>query len=205
MAQELKGKVAVVTGGGGDIGKGIALALAAEGAKVVVNDVSRDPDGNSAADKAVEEIKKAGGTAAANYDSVATMQGGENIVKTATSNFGRIDILVNCAGNFKVVKSVEMTEEDWDSIIDVHLKGHFSCTKAAALEMMKQKSGRIINISSRGAPFGRVPGNRIFVELDVDDPRRRIGWFVVLHAVHDASMRRAFRRAGRMAPRAPPL
>ncbi len=151
MTQTLKGKSAVVTGGGRGIGRGIALALAAEGASVVVNDIFREPNGISAADGVVEEIRKAKGVAVASYDSVATMAGGENIIKTATSNFGRIDILVNVAGNFVRVPALETTEEAWDSIIAVHLKGHFSCSKAAALEMVKQKSGRIINFSSRGA------------------------------------------------------
>jgi NAD(P)-dependent dehydrogenase (short-subunit alcohol dehydrogenase family) len=157
VTQRLNGKSAVVTGGGGGIGEAVALALASEGAKVVVNDISQDPEGRGLADKVVEEITKASGTAVANYDSVATMSGGENIIKAATSNFGRVDILVNCAGNLKVVPTVEMAEDDWDSIMDVHLKGHFSCTKAAALEMIQQKSGRIINISSRAA-FGFMPG-----------------------------------------------
>ncbi len=154
MTQKLKGKSAVVTGGGDGIGRAVALALAAEGAEVVVNDIGRNPDGTNAADKVVEEIIKARGTAVASYDSVATMSGGENIIKTAISSFGRIDILTNCAGNFKTVKTVEATEADWDSIMDVHLKGHFSCVRAAVLEMVKQKSGRIINISSRSAAFG---------------------------------------------------
>jgi 3-oxoacyl-[acyl-carrier protein] reductase len=151
MAQKLIGKSAVVTGGGGGIGREVALAMAAEGANVVVSDIGRDP-----ADKVVGEIKKAGGKAVASYDNVGTMQGGANIIKTAISNFGRIDILVNCAGNFKAKGIVDITEEEWDSIINVHLKGHFSCAKAAVPEMIKQKSGRIINISSRAAAFGKV-------------------------------------------------
>jgi NAD(P)-dependent dehydrogenase (short-subunit alcohol dehydrogenase family) len=152
VAQRLRDKSAVVTGGGsGGIGRAVSLALAEEGAKVVVNDIGLDPDGMSIADKVVEEIIKAGGTAIANYDSVATMQGGENIIKNATSNFGRIDILVNTAGNINRKPALETTESEWDSIMNVHLKGHFSCSKAAALEMIKQKSGRIINFSSRAA------------------------------------------------------
>lgn len=155
MAQKLKGKSAVVTGSGsGGIGRAVALALAEEGAKVVVNDIARDANGASLADKVVEEIKKAGGTAVANYDSVATMTGGENIIKTCLTNFGGIDILVNCAGNFMRAGSPEITEKQWDSIIDVHLKGHFSCVKAAMPQMIKQKSGRIINFSSRAACGG---------------------------------------------------
>ena len=93
MVRKLEGKSAVVTGGGRGIGRGIVMALASEGAKVVVNDIARDPDGVSEADKVVEEITKANGTAVANYDSVATMQGGQNIIGTAISNFGRIDCM----------------------------------------------------------------------------------------------------------------
>jgi NAD(P)-dependent dehydrogenase (short-subunit alcohol dehydrogenase family) len=156
MTQKLKGKSAVVTGAGGGIGRGIAIALAKEGASVVVNDIGHDSQGNYFANKVVEEIKKADNIAVPNFDNVATMAGGENIIKTATGNFGKIDILVNCAGNFwPVPSSVKLTEQEWDSIINVHLKGHFSCTRAAASEMIKQKQGRIINFSSRGAFFTR--------------------------------------------------
>jgi NAD(P)-dependent dehydrogenase (short-subunit alcohol dehydrogenase family) len=146
MTDKLKGKVAVITGGGGGIGREVALAMSVEGASVVINDISQE-----LADEAVEDIKKAGGKAAANYDSVVTMAGGESIIKTATSNFGRIDILVNCAGFLIGAPAVEIKEKDWDDIIAVHLKGHFACTQPAIKEMIKQKSGRIINISSRAS------------------------------------------------------
>jgi 3-oxoacyl-[acyl-carrier protein] reductase len=155
MAQRLRGKAAVVTGGGsGGVGKAVAIALAAEGASVVVNDIARGTDGTNIADIVVEEILRAKGNAVANYDSVVTIEGGENIIKTCTSNFGRIDILVNCAGNLKGGSLVTTKGEEWDSVINVHLRGHFSCAKAAALEMIKQKTGRIINISSRAAAGG---------------------------------------------------
>jgi 3-oxoacyl-[acyl-carrier protein] reductase len=148
MADRLKGKIAVITGSGDGIGRAAALAMAAEGAKVVVNDIKKE-----AADRVVQEIKKVRGEAAAAYDSVATMAGGENIIKTAVKNFGRIDILVNNAGNFGRVPITEMTEAQWDSVIAVHLKGHFACSKYAVIEMKKQNSGRIINISSQAAFF----------------------------------------------------
>ena len=149
MAGKLTGKAAVVTGGGGGIGRGVCLALAAEGASVVVNDFGTAPDGIKTADKVVNEIKKAKGSAVANYDSVATIASGEKIINAAVSNFGRVDILANCAGNFHPVPTVEMTQEVWDSIMAVHLGGHFSCTRAAARAMIQQKSGgSIVNISS---------------------------------------------------------
>lgn len=159
MAQRFSGKVAVITGGAGGIGGAVALDLAAEGAKVVVNDFGKDDKGNWEADKMVKNIKQSGGSAVANYDSVATMEGGTNIIKTAVTNFGRVDILVNTAGFSKLAKTVDMSEQDWDSVLAVHLKGHFSCSKAAAKEMIKQKSGgRIINFSSMAAfDFNNVP------------------------------------------------
>ncbi|MBI2857765.1 MAG: SDR family oxidoreductase [Chloroflexi bacterium] len=152
MAGRLQGKRAVVTGGGHGIGKAVALALALEGAKVVVNDVGREPDGGSSADQVAREIAGAKGVAVANHDTVATMAGGESIIETACERFGGIDILVNSAANRARMKCTETTEEVWDSVMAVHLKGHFSCTQAAAREMIRQKTGgRIINFSSRGA------------------------------------------------------
>jgi len=153
MAERLKGKVAVVTGAGRGIGRCHALALAAEGAKVMVNDLGGAADGTgtdkSPADEVVAEIKKQGGEAVANYDTVATMEGGERIIKTAIDTFGKIDILVNNAGVLRDRMVFNMTEEDWDTIISVHLKGHFTTTKFACIAMRQQRSGRIINTSSR--------------------------------------------------------
>jgi NAD(P)-dependent dehydrogenase (short-subunit alcohol dehydrogenase family) len=152
MVQKLMGKVAVVTGSGNGIGREVALLMAAEGAKVVVNDVAQDSDGTKAADRVVKEITGAGGTAVANNDSVASMTGGESIIGTAIKNYGRIDILVNNAGNFVAKPTIEHTEQDWTGILDVHLKGLFACSQAAVREMIKQKSGgRIINITSAAA------------------------------------------------------
>ncbi len=152
MGERLKGKVAVVTGAGRGIGRGHALLLAAEGAKVVVNDLGGAADGTGAdkapADEVVEEIRKMGGEAVANYDSVATMEGGERIIKAAIDNFGRLDILVNNAGVLRDRMVFNMTEEEWDTVISVHLKGHFTCTKFACVLFRQQRSGRIINTSS---------------------------------------------------------
>ncbi|MBI2957923.1 MAG: SDR family NAD(P)-dependent oxidoreductase [Chloroflexi bacterium] len=159
MANKLEGKVTVITGGGRGIGRDIALMFASEGAKVVVNDIYREPDGSSAADNVCKEIRQAGGAAVATYQNVATMDGGAGIIKGATDNFGRIDVLINNAGNYVKKPIPEMTEAIWDSIIGVHLKGHFACTMAALPHMMRQKSGRIINFSSRGAFTSRSSGS----------------------------------------------
>jgi NAD(P)-dependent dehydrogenase (short-subunit alcohol dehydrogenase family) len=159
MDPTLKGKAAVVTGAGLGIGRAIALHMAAEGAQVVVNDLGVSIDGSGAdktpADTVVAEIRDAGGVAVANYDDVSTVMGGENIIRTATDNFGRIDILVNNAGVYRPKLLVEMSEADWDVTMAVHLKGNFCCTKPAATAMIKQRSGRIINMSS-GAALGRA-------------------------------------------------
>lgn len=152
MAKRLEGKAAVVTGAGRGIGRGEALALAAEGAKVVVNDLGGAGDGTGTskapAEEVVQEIKKLGGEAVANYDSVATPEGGENIIKAAIDNFGRIDILVNNAGILRDRMIFNMSEEEWDLVMKVHLYGHFHCTKPACACFRQQRSGRIINTSS---------------------------------------------------------
>ena len=152
MGDRLKGKVAIVTGSGRGIGRAEALALAAEGAKIVVNDLGVAADGSGAsaspADEVCQEIKKLGGEAVPNFDSVASWAGGENIVKTAIDKFGRIDILVNNAGILRDKMVFNMTEEEWDIILKIHLYGHFYCTRAASPYMRQQRWGRIINTSS---------------------------------------------------------
>ena len=162
MTDRLKDKVAVVTGAGNGIGRAIALAIAAEGAKVVVNDLGCSTTGEGAssgpADQVAEEIRRAGGTAVANYDSVATMAGGQAIVQTAINQFGRIDILANVAGNDRGRMVFNLTEEEWDVVIDVHLKGTFITTKFASQLMRQQKSGRIINCTSAAGLIGE-PGH----------------------------------------------
>ena len=152
MAGRLEGKVAIVTGAGRGIGRGEALLLAEEGAKVVVNDLggSEAGEGSDArpADEVVAEIVAAGGEAVANYDSVATMEGGERIVQTALDSFGRLDILINNAGILRDRMVFNMSEAEWDSVIAVHLKGHFTTTKHASIVFRQQRSGRIVNTGS---------------------------------------------------------
>jgi NAD(P)-dependent dehydrogenase (short-subunit alcohol dehydrogenase family) len=161
MGEILKGKAAVITGSGGGIGRCVALAMAAEGAGVVVNDIGVGADGIKLADKTVAEIKKAGGKAAASYDSVTTVISGQKIIDTAIASFGRVDILVNCAGNFRGTSTLDISQEEWDATLDLHIGGHFSCAKAAAKAMVAQKSGgSIINFASRGAfPFFGASGS----------------------------------------------
>lgn len=161
MGERLKDKVAVVTGAGRGIGREISLALAAEGAKVVVNDLGGGTDGMGAssapADEVVAEIRKQGGIAVANYDSVATPEGGEGIIKTAVDNFGRIDILVNNAGILRDRMIWNMSEEEFDIVMKVHVYGHFHCTRPASAIMRQQRWGRIINTTSTSGLFGN-PG-----------------------------------------------
>lgn len=156
MGDRLKGKVAIVTGAGRGIGRGYALALAAEGAKVVVNDIGVELDGSGSsttpASNVVTEIEERQGTAVANFDTVTTMQGGEALIKSAIDHFGRLDILVNNAGLYTppsdATQIYNISEEEWDKITTVSLKGHFICTKFACQIFKEQKSGRIINNSS---------------------------------------------------------
>ena len=156
----LKGKVAVVTGAGRGIGREVALLMAQHGARVVVNDFGGAADGSGGAaapaDEVVAEIAKAGGTAVANYDSVAVMEGGRRIVQTAIDRFGAVDIVVNNAGILRDRMIFNMTEEEWDAVIDTHLKGTFAVTRAAAPHMREKKWGRIINMTSTSGLVGNV-------------------------------------------------
>ena len=150
----LTGKVALVTGAGGGLGRCPALALAKEGAAVVVNDLGGARDGSgrgahSPADSVVEEIEKAGGKAVANYDSVVSVEGGESIVKSALDAFGKLDICVNNAGILRDKTLAKLTEDLWDPVVDVHLKGTY-CVSRPAFNHMKERGqgGVIINTSS---------------------------------------------------------
>ena len=134
------------------------MLMAAEGAKMVVNDLGGAVDGSgnssSPADDVVDEIKAAGGDAVANYDSVSTMEGGENIVKTAIDNFGKLDIVVTPAGILRDRMVFNMTEQEWDDVIAVHLKGTFTVTKFACILFRQQRSGNIITFSSTSGLYG---------------------------------------------------
>jgi NAD(P)-dependent dehydrogenase (short-subunit alcohol dehydrogenase family)/putative sterol carrier protein len=155
MTLRFDGKVAIVTGAGAGLGRAYAHLLASRGAKVVVNDLGgsvKGEGGNSkAADVVVDEIKKAGGVAVANYDSV---EFGEKIVKTAVDAFGTVDIVINNAGILRDVSFMKMSNDDWDLIMKVHLKGSFSVARAA-WDIMRQKGfGRIINTGSSSGLYG---------------------------------------------------
>jgi NAD(P)-dependent dehydrogenase (short-subunit alcohol dehydrogenase family) len=152
------GKVAVITGAGGGLGRSHALELARRGALVVINDLGGAIDGTgsgtTAAQAVVDEIKDAGGEAIANYDSVATPEGGQNIIKTAVDTFGRIDIVINNAGILRDTSFKNMTPEQLEPVLDVHLKGAFHVTQPAWSHMRDQGYGRIITTASGAGIFG---------------------------------------------------
>jgi len=150
--KRLTGKIAVVTGAGRGLGRVEALALAREGAKVVVNDNGSEMDGRGSdpavASAVAEEIRSAGGEAVANTDSVATWDGAKRIIDTAVERWGGLDILINNAGNLQYGRIWEIPEEVWDLIINIHLKGTFNTVRHAAPIFCRQRSGVIINTSS---------------------------------------------------------
>ncbi len=158
MTLTFDGKVAIVTGAGGGLGRSHALELARRGAHVVVNDLGGAVDGtggdDTAAQKVVDEIKAAGGEAVPNYDSVATPEGGANIVKTAIDAFGKIDIVINNAGILRDTSFAKMTPEQLEPVLDVHLKGAFYVTQPAFVQMKEQGYGRIVNTASGAGIFG---------------------------------------------------
>ncbi|MGB6838281.1 MAG: SDR family oxidoreductase [Dehalococcoidia bacterium] len=153
MGDRLKGRVAIVTGAGRGIGRGEALALASEGAKVIVNDLGGGADGTGAAkgpaDEVVDEIKKMGSEAISNYDNVVDFATGEKLVKLALDTWGQLDIVINNAGILRDRMLFNMAEEEWDAVIAVHLKGHFNLAKHACMYFRQErKPGVIINTSS---------------------------------------------------------
>ncbi|MCL2534978.1 MAG: SDR family oxidoreductase [Nocardiaceae bacterium] len=166
MSGLLDGRVVIITGAGRGIGRAHALAFAAEGAKVVVNDIGVGGDGSNTgetpAEQVVAEIKAAGGEAVVNGDDVASWEGAQNLIQTAIDTFGGLDILVNNAGFLRDRMLVGMSEEEWDAVIRVHLKGHFAPLRhAAAYWRAESKAGRpvdarIINTSSGAGLQGSI-------------------------------------------------
>ncbi len=158
MKIDFTGRVAIVTGSGAGLGKCYALELAKRGAKVVVNDLggSRDGKGSSdaAANKVVDEIKALGGEAVPNYDNVATVAGGANIVKTAVDAFGKVDIVINNAGILRDKSFTKMEEENWDGVMNVHLKGAYCVTRPAFEIMRANGYGRVVMTTSGAGLFG---------------------------------------------------
>lgn len=137
------GKVALVTGAGGGVGRAVALLLAEEGASVVVNDLEC-----GAADAVAAEIDTLGGVAAASYDDVSDMEGGERAVQTAIDRYGRIDVLVNAAGMCLERPVLETTSEEFERLVRSNVRGAFVPTKFAAIQFRQQRSGRIVNLTS---------------------------------------------------------
>ncbi len=152
MGNLLEGKVVAMTGAGRGIGRECALLAASEGARVVVNDPGVNPDGSGHDDgpaaQVVAEIKKAGGEAVANFADVSTMDGGESVIRTALDTWGKLDGLINLAAILRDRMVFNITEEEWDDVIRVDLKGHFTTIKPAAVLMRQQRYGRIVNYSS---------------------------------------------------------
>ena len=153
------GQVAVITGAGGGLGRVYALELAKRGAKVVVNDLGGARDGSGGgsatpAQKVVEEINAFGGEAVANYDNVATPEGGENIIKTAVDTFGKVDILINNAGILRDKSFVKMTSENWQAVLDVHLNGAYHVSRPAFKIMRENGFGRIVMTTSAAGLYG---------------------------------------------------
>src|ERR1051325_3091779 len=151
----LNGKSALVTGAGRGIGRGIALALAQAGANVVVNDLGTSLSGegteSAPANQVVDEILSHGGKAEVNNGNVASFADATDMIDQVIRSFGRIDILVNVAGILRDRMIFNMSEDEWDAVIAVHLKGTFNCTRAASVHMREQQGGRIISMSSSSA------------------------------------------------------
>jgi NAD(P)-dependent dehydrogenase (short-subunit alcohol dehydrogenase family) len=152
------GRVAIVTGAGGGLGRTYALELARRGAQVVVNDLGGSVNGeggdDAAAQRVVDEIKSAGGEATPNYDSVSSPEGGESIVKTAVDAYGKVDIVINNAGILRDKSFAKMSWEDLDLVLDVHLKGAFYVSQPAFKVMKEKGYGRFVFTSSNSGVFG---------------------------------------------------
>lgn len=150
-------KVVVITGAGSGIGREFALAFAAEGARVVINDLAKREDGSSCAEHVAEEIRSSGGQAAANTDSVAEWSSAGRIIQTAMDHFGRVDCVINNAGIVRDRFFFKMSLEEWQQVVDVHLNGSFYISRAAAPYFKEQQSGSYIHMTSTSGLIGN-PG-----------------------------------------------
>jgi len=186
MTDRLKGKNAIVTGAAGGIGHEVCLALAAEGANILANDIGASRDGSGAeqspVDKVVAEVQAKGVKAIANYDSVVDFAAAERMVKACVDSFGKLDILVNCHGNLRDRMIWNMSEDEWDSVMFVHLKGTFNTSRHACVLMREQKSGRIISVTSdawRGTMghvnYGAVKGGVVSLTRSIAREMGRYG------------------------------
>ena len=159
MGNRLEGKVAVVTGAGRGVGRGVALLMAEEGAKVVVNDLGCEVDGTGSssdpADGTVAEIVARGGEAVANYDNMSLMEGGEAVIKQAVDTYGQVDALVTCVGILRDRMIWQMTPEDWDRVLLNNVKATFAPTKFASIVFRQQRNGRIVHMTSDAGPGRR--------------------------------------------------
>ena len=212
MSGIVAGRVVIVTGAGRGIGREHALAYAREGAKVVVNDIGAGLDGSttgeSPAEQVVAEIKSSGGEAVVNGDDVADWTGAQNLVNTAIETFGALDILVNNAGFLRDKMLVSMSEEDWDNVIRVHLKGHFAMLRhAAAYWRAESKAGnpraaRVINTSSGAGLYGSVgQGNyaaakAAIAELTIQAAAEMKAYGVTVNAIAPSARTRMTTSAG---------
>ena len=212
MSGIVAGRVVIVTGAGRGIGREHALAFAREGAKVVVNDIGAGLDGSatgeSPAEQVVAEIIAAGGQAVVNGDDVADWAGAQNVVNTAIEKFGGLDVLVNNAGFLRDKMLVMMSEEDWDNVIRVHLKGHFAMLRhAAAYWRAESKAGRaraarVINTSSGAGLYGSVgQGNysaakAAIAELTIQAAAEMAGYGVTVNAIAPSARTRMTTSSG---------
>lgn len=212
MSGIMDGRVVIVTGAGRGIGREHALAFAAEGAKVVVNDLGAGLDGTDVgehpAEQVVAEIRAAGGEAVVNGDDVASWEGAENLVRTAVESFGGLDVLVNNAGFLRDKMLVGMSEQEWDAVIRVHLKGHFAPLRhAAAYWRAESKAGRprrarVVNTSSGAGLFGSVgQGNYAaakagIAEMTIQAAAEMGGYGVTVNAIAPAARTRMTTSAG---------
>jgi NAD(P)-dependent dehydrogenase (short-subunit alcohol dehydrogenase family) len=144
----LEGRTAIITGAGAGLGRSYAHALAREGASVVVNDLGRSADGGSLAEAVAGEVHAAGGQAIANRSDIGEVEGGQSLLQDALAAFGRVDVLVNNAGILRDASLLKMSEDQWDAVMRVHLKGLYSVTRPVFAQMREQAGGVIVNTTS---------------------------------------------------------